>query len=334
MSKQLTLILILLVLAACGFFWWWEQEKSLEEKQTLTLYGNVDIRQVNLGFRVYGKLAQLFVDEGDTIKPGDVLGRLDDEPYRDQINQATAHVESLDAAYRLKLNGNRPQEIEQALAQVYEQVVVVENARILLQRANELVKTKGIALQDRDNADASLKEAEAKLMSYRENLSLLEEGFRAEDIEQAQADLKEARAALASAILQLKDCTLVAPSHGFILVRAQEPGAVLAAGATVFTLSLQNPVWVRAYISETDLGYIYPGMKVTFYTDSTKSFEGQIGFISSTAEFTPKTVETPDLRTALVYRLRIVVLNPDLSLRQGMPVTVKIRKEEDGSTSR
>lgn len=339
MAKQpnpLTLIFILLVLVVFGFIGWWEQNRALEREKTLTLYGNVDIRQVNLGFRVFGKLTQLFVDEGDTIKTGDVIARLDDEPYRDQLDQTTAHVESLEAALRLKLNGNRPQEIEQALAQVDEQTIVVENARLLLQRSNELVKTKGVSLQDRDNADASLKEAEAKLMGFNENLSLLKEGFRVEDIEQAQANLKEARAALASATLQLKDCTLVAPSEGSILVRAQEPGAVLAAGATVFTLSLQNPVWVRAYVNETDLGFIYPGLKVELFTDSTKSFEGQIGFISPTAEFTPKSVETPELRTSLVYRLRIVVLNPDLSLRQGMPVTVKIRKEDsqNGSTTR
>jgi HlyD family secretion protein len=333
MKKRLILIFILLIIVVIGIFGW--ERKQAREDSTLTLYGNVDIRQVNLGFRVFGKLTKLLVDEGDPIKTGQILGFLDDEPYRDQINQAQATVEAMEAAYLLKKNGYRPQEIEQAVAQVYEQAVVVENARLILKRSNELVKTKGIPLQERDNSDATLKEAEAKLLALKENLSLLREGYRQEEIDQAHANLKEAKAALATAILQLQDTTLVAPSNGTILVRAQEPGAVLAAGSTVFTLSLDNPVWVRAYVEERNLGHIHPGMKVKLTTDSTKSFEGQIGFISPTAEFTPKTVETPELRTSLVYRLRIVVLNPDIYLRQGMPVTVTIEKDDnDHSTSR
>lgn len=332
MAKRLTIIFVLLIVVVIGIFGW--ERKQSQEERILTLYGNVDIRQVNLGFRVFGKLTQLLVDEGDPIKMGQILAYLDDEPYRDQINQAQANVEAMEAAFLLKKNGYRPQEIEQAVAQVYEQAVVVENARLILKRSDELVKTKGIPLQDRDNSDASYREAEAKLLALKENLSLLREGYRAEEIEQAQANLKEAKAALATAILQLQDCTLIAPSDGTILVRAQEPGAVLAAGATVFTLSLDNPVWVRAYVEETNLGHIHPGMKVKLTTDSTKSFEGQIGFISPTAEFTPKTVETPELRTSLVYRLRLVVLNPDVNLRQGMPVTVTIEKDEDNSASR
>ena len=114
----------------------------------------------------------------------------------------------------------------------------------------------------------------------------------------------------------------------------REPGAIVAAGATVYTLSLIDPVWIRAYVSEPQLGRIAPGMKVQVFTDSApgKPYNGQIGYISPVAEFTPKTVETADLRSDLVYRLRVVVTNPDRSLRQGMPVTVRLAEAETAAS--
>ncbi|MDN7221285.1 efflux RND transporter periplasmic adaptor subunit, partial [Klebsiella pneumoniae] len=115
-----------------------------------------------------------------------------------------------------------------------------------------------------------------------------------------------------------------APSDGTLMTRAVEPGTMLNAGGTVLTLSLTHPVWVRAYVDEKNLGQAQPGQEVLLYTDSRpdKPYHGKIGFVSPSAEFTPKTVETPDLRTDLVYRLRIVVTDADGALRQGMPVTI------------
>ncbi|MDL0547133.1 efflux RND transporter periplasmic adaptor subunit, partial [Yersinia pestis] len=117
----------------------------------------------------------------------------------------------------------------------------------------------------------------------------------------------------------------LAPSAGTVLTRAVEPGTILSASNTVFTVSLTDPVWVRAYVSERHLGQAIPGSEVEVFTDGRpdKPYHGKIGFVSPTAEFTPKTVETPDLRTDLVYRLRIIITDADESLRQGMPVTVR-----------
>ena len=131
---------------------------------------------------------------------------------------------------------------------------------------------------------------------------------------------------MASAELLLQDTTLASPNAGVILTRAQEPGAILQAGTTVLALSLKEPMWVRAYIHEPDLGRIHPGMKVNVFTDSrpNQPYRGQVGYISPRSEFTPKNVETEELRTSLVYRLRITVENPDDGLRQGMPVTVRL----------
>lgn len=292
----------------------------------MILFGNVDIREVSLGFRVAGRLAKLSYDEGDPVKSGEVIAKLDDEPYRNQVASVTAQVKSLKERLTLRETGNRPQEISQAKSLVREREATAANAKRLFLRSEKTLVVNGISTQDRDNAEANYHEAEARLTSARENLALLEAGFRIEDIAQAKADLGQAQAALANAELQVKDAVLTAPSDGVILTRAQEVGAILQVGTSVFTVSLQNPVWVRAYVHEPDLGRLHPGTQVEIYTDSRQDqpYSGQIGFISPRAEFTPKTVETTELRTSLVYRLRIVVTNPDEGLRQGMPVTIKL----------
>ncbi|MDU1024786.1 MAG: efflux RND transporter periplasmic adaptor subunit, partial [Leclercia adecarboxylata] len=180
------------------------------------------------------------------------------------------------------------------------------------------------ARSSRDQALATLKSSQDKLRQYRS-------GNREQDIAQAKASLEQAQAQLAQAQLDLHDTTLVAPANGTLMTRAVEPGSMLNAGSTVLTLSLTRPVWVRAYINEASLGEARPGREVLLYTDgrADKPYHGKIGFVSPTAEFTPKTVETPDLRTDLVYRLRIIVNDADEALRQGMPVTVSF---DDGQT--
>jgi len=164
-----------------------------------------------------------------------------------------------------------------------------------------------------------------------EALRLLEEGTRPEDIAAARANLQASESSLASAQTSLKDATLVAPADGVILSRVREPGAIVSPSDIVYVLSLANPVWVRAYIAEPNLGRIHTGMRVQVFTDSApdKPYSGTIGFISPVAEFTPKSVETPELRTDLVYRLRIVIDQGSNGLRQGMPVTVRIPLGKD-----
>jgi HlyD family secretion protein len=222
--------------------------------------------------------------------------------------------------------GNRPQEIAQARALVREREVTAANAERTYKRQEELLTSKAVSVQERDEAEATYRESEARLRSAREQLNLLEAGFRAEDIAQAQADLARAEANLANADLRVQDAVLKAPSDGVVLTRAQEPGAILPVGTTVLTVCLRQPVWVRAYISEPELGRIHPGMKVQVFSDThpNNPYSGQIGYISPRAEFTPRNVETKELRTSLVYRLRIVIEKPDEGLRQGMPVTVRL----------
>ena len=201
----------------------------------------------------------------------------------------------------------------------------LENAEQELHRQRELVANNLSAQRLLDQAVAARDQAAARLAANREALGLAIEGARREDISAAQAALAAALARREQAQTRLQDTHLHAPSAGTILTRASEPGAMLGVGVPAYTLSLTETVYVRAYVDEPNLGRLAPGAKVIVKTDSSdKLYLGQVGFISPRAEFTPKTVETPSLRTDLVYRLRIVVDNPDQGLRQGMPITVEI----------
>ncbi|SCC02083.1 HlyD family secretion protein [Kosakonia oryzendophytica] len=322
MKKPVVVIVVaIIVLAVLGGGWMWYQSK---QENSLTLYGNVDIRTVNLSFRVGGRLASLAVDEGDTIKRGQLLGELDKAPYENALLQAQANVSTAQAKYSLATAGYRDEEIAQAVAAVNQARAAYDYAQNYYQRQLGLIKSHAIPANDLENARSSRDQAQATLKSAQDKLSQYRAGNRPQEIAQAKAGLEQAEAALAQAQLDLQDTALIAPANGTLLTRAVEPGSMLSAGGTVLTLSLTRPVWIRAYVDERNLQQAQPGQEVTLYTDGrpNKPYHGKIGFVSPTAEFTPKTVETPDLRTDLVYRLRIIVTDADDTLRQGMPVTI------------
>ncbi len=324
MKKPVVVILATLALVAIvtgGWLWYQgHQDKGL------TLYGNVDIRTVNMSFRVGGRLASLTVDEGDAITAGQTLGQLDKAPFENALLQAKAGVSVAQAQYDLMQAGYREEEVAQAAAAVKQAQAAYDYAQKFYQRQQGLWGSRTISANDLENARSSRDQAQATLKSAQDKLSQYRTGNRPQDIAQAKASLEQAQAQLAQAELDLRDTTLTAPANGTLMTRAVEPGSMLNAGSTVLTLSLTRPVWVRAYIDEPNLGQMQPGRELLLYTDGRpdKPYHGKVGFVSPTAEFTPKTVETPDLRTDLVYLLRIIVTDADDALRQGMPVTVTL----------
>jgi HlyD family secretion protein len=324
MKSRRFVFLILLIGAAASGYWWYYLRPA--PNRPLILQGNVEIRQVNLGFKVAGRIEKLDVDEGDTIRLGQTLASLEKVYFEDALEQARAQRDQMAANYERLRAGNRPEEIAQARALVAEREATLTNARVTQNRASELLKTPAGAQKTFDDAQAAERQADAQLNSSRQALRLQEAGFRQEDIALGKAQLGERQAAVTVAERNLADADLIAPSGGTVLSRVREAGAIVAAGEAVYVLSLTSPVWVRTYVSEPDLGRVRPGMEVQVKTDtpSGKTYTGQIGFISTAAEFTPKTVETTELRTALVYRLRIVVSGDTSFLRQGMPVTVTV----------
>jgi HlyD family secretion protein len=254
-----------------------------------------------------------------------VLATLDSKPLRDGLALAEARVAETEARLALLRTGSRPQEIQQARARVSEAGAALKNAEQEYTRQRELTG-KGLSSQGLlDNTLARRDEASARLAGAREAVALAVEGARTEDILAAEAAVAGAMAQREQAATQLQDTELTAPANGVVLTRVREPGTIVGAGVPVYTLSLTDTVYVRAYVDEPHLGRVVPGAKLLVRTDSSdREYVGQVGFVSPRAEFTPKSVETPELRTDLVYRLRIVIRDADDALRQGMPVTVSV----------
>lgn len=333
--KRLIVAFILVLLIAAGLAWWFDVPRKIgwidPQPTQLSLYGNVDIRQVPLGFRVNGRIETVFFDEGDDVKAGAVIARLDTAPYQQSVDAAVAEVSALRATLDKAIAGPRQTEIAQAESALNERLADLENVTLAYERALRLRPNGTISQSGLDEANATKSIANARTASAREALALLKEGTRKEDIETAKANLAAAEAKLSSAKTALQDGELRAPNDGIILSRVREPGAIVASGDPVSVLSLLKPVWVRTYISEVDLGRVHPGMAVDVYSDTQPDMpaKGKIGFISPVAEFTPKSVETPELRTDLVYRLRIIVDQAGPELRQGMPVTIRLPLEPD-----
>jgi membrane fusion protein YbhG len=319
------------VAAACAFVlavaWYlWHAHRADDPNAALSLSGNVDVHQVELGFRVTGRISQMSVQEGDKVAAGETLAQLDRVPFATDVAAASADVAQAQAQLDKAQRGYRVEEIAQARATVEQRAADLENARVSLQRQQQLVAAGLVTHQQIDDAAARLRMSEAQLAGARDQLTLELRGSRIEDIQTQKAMLASAQARLERAQTALADATLLAPSAGIISVRAREAGAIVQAGQTVYTLTLNDPVWIRAYVPQPRLGRIKPGMAVSVSIDSMpgKHYQGTVGFISPDAEFTPKSVQTDQVRDDLVYRLRVIASDPDNVFRQGMPVTVLV----------
>ena len=336
--RAIALLLVLLILGGGGYAAqragviapnaWPERVAALWRSSdgALILQGNVEVRQVNLGFKVAGRIEKLDVDEGATVKAGQALASLEKVYFEDALAQARAVRDQAAANYEKMRAGNRPEDIAQAEATLNLNQATLVNAKQTLERAESLLKSASGTIKAYDDALAAEREADARVNVARHALDLMNAGFRDEDIEAGRAELAQQDATVKVAERQLADADLIAPSDGVIESRAREVGSIVNVGEAVFVLSLTKPVWVRTYVSEPDLPRVHPGMDVEVKLDrkSIDAMKGKIGFISTEAEFTPKTVETRELRTSLVYRLRIVIDDPGNVLRQGMPVTVNV----------
>ena len=275
-KKAAVITLLLLIICAVAGFWYIKQNRLNKE---LTLYGNIEIRQVDLSFQVAGRIEKMLKEEGDTVKAGELLAVMDDKDYRSNLEKAEADVEKT--------------------------LAIKSDAESKFERNAPLVNDNTISKQDYD--------------------TLLNNKNR------SKADYDAAVAQKNFAKNQLDYTKIYAPEEGIVMIRIQEPGANVSKGQPVYTMAKIKPVWVRAYVNETDLGNIKYGQSVRVYTDTTnpktgkkREYTGQVGYISPVAEFTPKTVQSTDIRTNLVYRIRVYIYDIDEYLRQGMPVTIKV----------
>ena len=326
MNRKLIPILAAAVIGTAGLAVWYLGDRHAGEAGSLTLYGNVDIRQVQLAFNGAERIAELEAREGDRVKKGQLLGRLDTDRLRHSVELQQAQVAAQRQVVRRLLAGSRPEEIGKAEADVEAARIEADNAVSNWHRQQELVARHFVAQQQADNARAAADAAQARYRSLQQALRLVKMGPRQEDIAAARAALRASVAALAVAQKTLEDATLYAPEGGIIQQRILEPGDMASPQRPVYTLALTDPLWVRAYVQEADLGKIKPGMHARVTTDSYpgKHYDGWVGYISPTAEFTPKSVETASVRSSLVYQERIFVCNSANVLRLGMPATVTL----------
>jgi HlyD family secretion protein len=318
-------VVALLALAALGYWVFGRHEDG----SRIVLQGNVDLRQVELPFNDSERIAEVLVDEGTTVKAGQVLARLDTGRLLPRVAQAEARAAAQREVLRMLRNGARPEEIAQARAALAAAQAEAANATSQLQRLRSISdesKGRAISPQDLEAAIAAARMSEAQAESSRKALELTLAGPRKEEIDQAKAQLDAAEADLALLKRQLADAELVAPTDGVIRNRLMEPGELATPQRPVFAIAITTPKWVRAYLSEVELSRVALGAPARVTMDSAPDdpLEGKVGFISSTAEFTPKTVQTEELRTSLVYEIRVFVDDPEDRLRLGMPATVTI----------
>ncbi len=327
MKPILRAAVLLLVLAAVVFgVRWVESGKHGVTSGHLRIYGTIDIRDAGLAFNEQERITKMFVEEGDRVRPGQVLAQLQTDRMEADINEAKAQIGAQqEVVKRLKV-GTRPQEIAQARAQVAAARARVENARLNFERTQKTSVVGAASEQALEDARSQLAVQRAQLEVSEKALNLAVVGPRQEDIAAAEKRLEALRASLSLLKIRLSDMTLRAPSAGVIQSRILEVGEMAGPTRPVFVLALTDPKWARAYVPEPDLGLIRSGMTAEVFSDSFpgRPFKGWIGFISPVAEFTPKTVETEELRSKLVYEVRVFVHDPNDRLRLGMPVTVVI----------
>lgn len=330
-NKVLVVLVVIVLVALASVLYYFSTNKQAEKN--IVLYGNVDLRQVALAFNSVDRINSLKVEEGSIIKKGQVVATLDTRETGLQISKIKAQIEAQESNLLRLKNGSRPEEIAQQKARWTAAVATAEYTKLQEERVNSAFngsEGRSVSVQTRDSTAAENRAAQARAAEAEEAYQLVLAGPRAEDIAEAEAQLKSLRADLALKEFALSQAELVAPVDGVIRSRLAEVGDMVSPQKPVFLVAVDEVKWVRAYLEETQLGKVKPGMEATLIIDSypDSPLQGVVGFISSVAEFTPKTVQTESLRTSLLYEVRIQVKDEENLLRMGMPVTVYLKIDD------
>jgi len=292
----------------------------------LSLSGTIEVTEANLGFKIAGRIREMPAQEGQKVKKGERLAALDSAEleglvalYEAQLKEASARLAELVA-------GSRPQEVEQARAQLSQAEADVKKARADFQRAEILYQNGAISAEQMEAATRAYEVAQSQARRASESLSLVKEGPRKEDITAAEMRVQAARAQLRVARERLDDSVLFAPFDGVILIKYGEVGETVGAGTPAYKLGDLASPWVKVYVKEDKLGHVRLGEKAEVKTDSfpKKVYEGTVSFISSEAEFTPKNVQTQEERVKLVFGVKVSMQNTNDELKPGMPADVRI----------
>ena len=326
MKRRVPVLILLAAAIAAGIYFYPRFTKKLGPGNQLTLSGNIEAHESLVSFKVQGRIVDLPVEEGQWVQQGALLARLDDADYKQKLRIDEANVRVRESNLVLTLAGTRRQEVKAAQQNMLDAQADLQQKKIDDQRAKDLFAKDEVSAQDRDLAETAVKRAEAAFEAAQQRYNEAVEGSRKEDIAIARANLGAAHANEGLSRVNLDYTTLQAPSAGVITVREAELGEVVVPGTPVVTLADLDHIWLRAYIAETDLGRIRWGQEATVTTDTYpgKQYRGRVSFISSTAEFTPKSVQTYKERVTLVYRIKIDIDNANHELKPGMPADAHI----------
>ncbi len=279
---------------------------------SIVVSGNIEAHQAVLGFKtVQSRIVELPFNEGQWVKAGTLISRVDDADYRQQVAMAKAALE-----VQKRQLAAAEQNLEAAKKTVESDAADLELANLEFSRADNLMKKGAGTIEARDQTSAILKKSNAAIERDR---ALEQSAERQVDL--AQANIRNAEETLKLAEIVLGYTTLSAPFDGVITVRQAELGEIMVPGTPVVTLADLDHIWLRAYINETDIGKVRLDQNAVVTTDTYpgKRYMGRVSFISSAAEFTPKSVETHAERVTLVYRIKIDIDNPTHELVPGMP---------------
>jgi HlyD family secretion protein len=314
----------LVIIAAAAIFFATRHKGA--NRDVVKVSGNIEVTTVEVSFKIPGRVKERLVDEGEVVKAGQVIARLDSADFAHEVSIRTAEVRTALAGLRELEAGSRKEEIAQSEAALA--VVNAEAKRLTddFQRQKELFAREVIPKQKFDAALAARDAAQAQARQAGEALALVRRGPRQERRDQGRSRLEEAEAALALAVERLGYAVLAAPGPGLVTAKNIETGEQVAAGTPVVTIANLTTPWLRAYIPETELGRVKVGQKARVTTDTWpgKVYDGLVSFISPEAEFTPKNVQTDKERVKLVYRIKITIPNPAMELKPGMPADAEI----------
>jgi HlyD family secretion protein len=326
MKRFIPIVILLAAAIAAAVYFYPKLTKKPAPTNQLTLSGNIEAHESLVSFKVQGRIVQLPIGEGQKVEQGALLARLEDADFKQRVKIDEAGVAVRESNLALTLAGTREQEVKASHQVVLDAQADLAQKKADNDRAQRLFSKDEISAQDRDLAATALKRSEANVAALQQRYSEAEEGSRKEDIAIARANLAQANASLGLSRINATYTTLLAPAAGVITVRQAELGEVVSPGSPVVTLADLDHIWLRAYIAETDLGKIHWGQQATITTDTYpgKQYNGRISFISSDAEFTPKSVQTYAERVTLVYRIKIDIDNPNHELKPGMPADAHI----------
>jgi HlyD family secretion protein len=326
MKRLIPLILLLAIGGAVVYFhpqWF----RHATNQDILKLSGNIEAHESLVSFKVTGRIIALPVDEGMTMKAGDLLARLDNDDYRQQVAEDESTIHVRDRQLALGLAGSRTQDIEAAKLAMLDAQADLEQRKKDYARYQALYEKDEIPGQTRDLAATNVTRAQATYDRAQQIYNELVEGTRKEELAVEHSNVHQADENLQMSRIRLSYTVLRAPFDGVVLVRQAELGEVVSPGTPIVTLGDLDHLWARVYVPETDMGKVHWGLTVDVHTDSFpgKTYPGRISFISSEAEFTPKSVQTEKERVTLVYRVKVDLENPRHELKPGMPADVDIK---------